>query len=654
MSAAPALVLDFRRTAFQILKPARRRPFLEFAEREVVLPDGPRQGLRFRSDFMPFSRLVLEEYDRPRYRRFFLSGPTQSGKTLLGYIIPAMYHLFEIGESVIFGAPTAEIAQSIYHDRLLPSIRSSRYEEFLPRAGAGSRGGRGLALRFGNGAIARFMGAGGGDHQRSVYPSRVVIMTEMDKMDRPGKASREAGPVAQIEARTSSYGEYARTYGECTMSIEKGSIHQEVMEFGTGGALYFDCPACAKPAPLEREHFQGWQGAPDVVEARAHGRFVCPGCGRPWTESDRRAALRAPRIVAKTQSVDAEGQVVGEPPATNTFGLRWTAGASSFLTQADIAEKEFKADNADDEVRRGLMQFVWARPYSGEMLDFRRLEADQVLRKMTGHARGVMPERAEKVTLFIDVGSYACWWALVAWQADASGHVADFGKIDVPGDRTKGHDPLAVLAALRGFRDSRIAPGWLFGRRPDLVLVDSGYEHEVVYEFVRESGQGRYFASKGFGTSKREHWRAPRASGPGRQVGNEWTVTVQAQGIQLVEVHSDYWKGVIHDGFTAPVGSPGSITLFNWPKTDDAMRKFAQQVTAERRHVEQPVGKEPIVYWVVESRANHYLDCLVGARAAADMLGIKLIPRPPAPKRPAPAAAAAATPNPESRIRTQY
>jgi hypothetical protein len=637
-----------------MLRLAKWRKPLEFAEREIILADGPRQGHRFRADFMPFSRLVLEEFDRSRYRRFFGMGPTQSGKTLLFYQIPALYHLFEIGENIILGGPTAELAYSIYLDRLLPSIRAGRYEDLLPRAGAGSRGGKTLAIRFRNGAVARFMGAGGGDQQRSSYTARVIIMSEMDKMDRPGKASREASPIAQMEARASAFGEYARIYGECTVSIERGSINQETMVYGTGSSVQFDCPACSKPTPLEREDFHGWQAAADLAAARANGHFVCRACGKPWSERDRQEALRRPRLVARSQSVDAEGQVVGEPPATNTFGVRWTAGASRFLSQADIAEREFKADSGDDEVKRGLMQWVWTRPFEGEAADFQRLEADQVLRKMVGHERKVAPKDTQKITLFIDVGSYACWWALVAWQADASGHVMDFGKIEVPNDRARGPNPLAVLGALQGFREHTIAPGWLFGRRPDLILVDSGYEHDMVYKFVQESGQGPYLASKGFGTSKQLRWHAPRVSSHDRQVGNEWTVSLQEGGIQLVEIHSDYWKGVVHDGFQAAVGSPGSITIFNWPKSDDALRKFAQQVTAERRHVERPPGKEAVIYWVVESRANHYLDCLVGCRAAADMLGIKLVP---VGKPPAPPAAAAAAPDGGKRegwLRSRY
>lgn len=621
-----ALALEFRHAAFRLLKPARRRSFLEFAEREIVLADGPKQGARFRCDTMPFSRLIFEEYDRLVYRRSFLSGPTQSGKTLLGYIIPAMYHLFEVGENVILSAPTTELAQSIYHERLLPSIRASRYEELLPKAGAGSRGGRGLAITFRNGATARFMGAGGGDHQRSSYPARVVLMSEMDKMDRAGKGSREAGPVRQIEARTTSFSEYARVYGECTMSTEEGIIHQEVMVFGTGSSVYFDCPHCGKPTPLERENFVGWQDAPDVVAARANARFICPGCTKPWTERDRRAALRAPRFVAKTQSVDDQGYVVGDPPATNTFGLRWTAGASGILTTADIGEKEFRAIDGDEEAKREIMQFTWARPYSTELLDFRKLETDGVLKKIVKIERGVAPALIEKITLAVDVGSYVCWWALVGWRADASGHVMDFGSIDVPQDRQAGRNPLAVLSALRAFRETVIAPGWLFGRQPDQIMVDSGYEHEVVYQFIQESGQGQYLACKGFGRSKRDRWHASRASTETRHIGNEWTVSLQPGGIHLVEIHSDYWKAAVHDGFGQPPGAPGSLTIFSWPPTEFNMKSFARQITAERRHVEQLPGREPITHWVVENRQNHYLDCMVYNRAAADMLGIKLIP----------------------------
>lgn len=644
----PALEVGLR--FWSRLQLPKRRSYLQFAEEELVLTTGPRRGLRFRSDFMPWSRLVLEEYDRGRFRRFFLSGSVQSGKTLIAFVLPVLYHLFEMGESVIIGVPKIDMAQGIYDERILPVIQASRYAALIPTTGPGSRGGRiTSAIRFLNGAVLRFMGAGGGDAQRSSHTARVVILTEIDKMDEAGEASREADPVTQIEKRSQSFGDQALLFGECTLSLESGRIYREVCEYGTDSRPLFRCPHCRRPVPLERSGFGGWQEAPDLPTARARAGYTCPSCSARWTEADRQAALREPLIVSKGQEWNSEaGTVSGELPATNTFGFRWTALASSLLSMADIAEDEYRADHGGNVAdAKALAQFVWAEPYRAEIIDTARPRIETVLQKMTQHERGAIPEGTEKVTMGIDVGSYVVWWTLMAWSRDAQGHVVDFGGIDVP-LQGGAKNPLAIMAALRAFRDNTIFPGW-GGRRPDLVLVDSGYEQDVVYRWVVESGEGRFLACKGYGSSSRNGlWRAGVGQSATRQVGNDWRISVQPSGIRLVEIHSDVWKSAVHDGWAAAHGAPGSLTLFRGSASDPGLRVFARQIVAEQRELDPTPGKEIKIKWVVMSKQNHYLDCNAYARAAADILGIRLL-RVSAPARPSSSPAAAKPPVPARR-----
>lgn len=624
-----ALALDYIEESL----PSRRRTHREFAEQELILPNGPRKGLPFSCDFMPFSAAVLEEYDRGRYSEFYGSGPVQSGKTLIFFVEPALYHLFEVEEDVILGAPVVEMAQAAYLERLLPSIEASRYKRLLPLQGGGSRGGRALFIRFRNGATLRFMGAGGGDQQRSSYTARVVIATELDKMDEAGGASRETDPVSQIKARTSAYGAAARFYGECTMSVKSGRIHREVVDLGTDSRVFLPCLHCGEWVLPERSGLVGWQEAPDVLEARSRAGFQCPSCKKVWTEFDRQRAMRSPRIVAKGQSVTREGAVEGELPRTLKFGFRWNAMASPLLTMADIAQREWTAEQSPKaEDKKAIAQFVWAEPYEADLQDLTRVEADTVLRKMVHHERRAVPEGSTKLTLGVDVGSYVIWWALMAWRKDALGHLVDFGSVDVPHPQG-GKDSASVLAALRALRDGVVHRGW-DGRRPDLALVDSGWERDVVYQFVRESGEPHWLACKGFGSSSRNGvFRPQRVQTEARAGGDGWAVSVQPGGLRLVEVHSDQWKAAVHEGYGAAHGAPGSLTVFRAAVQDPQIRIYARQIAAEVREPDESPNKESGFRWVVISRQNHYLDATAYARCAAAMLGVSLveIPRPVSP-----------------------
>lgn len=78
----------------------RRRTLAEFAEQEIVVTKGPAPG-RFRLDRQSFARLLFAEIESGRWTEINVVGCVQSGKTLIGFVILTLYHLFEIKEAEI-------------------------------------------------------------------------------------------------------------------------------------------------------------------------------------------------------------------------------------------------------------------------------------------------------------------------------------------------------------------------------------------------------------------------------------------------------------------------------------------------------------------------------------------------------------------------
>jgi len=107
-------------------RPSRRRSLRQFAEQEIVVPDGPYAGRRFRCSRQPYSGLWFDAVDSGRWSRCVATGPTQSGKTLSCFVIPLLYHLFEIGETVICGLPDMDMAGDKWREDILPAIDQSR------------------------------------------------------------------------------------------------------------------------------------------------------------------------------------------------------------------------------------------------------------------------------------------------------------------------------------------------------------------------------------------------------------------------------------------------------------------------------------------------------------------------------------------------
>jgi hypothetical protein len=191
------------------LRTPRLRTLEEFAEQEIVLPSGPYAGRRFRGDRHPAGRLWLRELDSGRWQRAFLTGPNQDGKSLLGFVIPTMYLLFERQETVILGVPSLDLVKDKWSIDLRPTIQASQYAEQLPTSGGGSRDGESVLFEFRNGARLRFMTAGGDDQSRAGFTSPNLVVTETDGFDKVGGNSREGDKFSQLVRRTLAFGDRA-------------------------------------------------------------------------------------------------------------------------------------------------------------------------------------------------------------------------------------------------------------------------------------------------------------------------------------------------------------------------------------------------------------------------------------------------------------
>src|SRR5690349_3560741 len=87
------------------MRAPKLRTIEDFAEQEIIIPEGPYAGRRFRCSRHPISRLLFRELDSGRWARSFVTGPNQDGKTLLAFIIPTLWLLFERKETTVVGVP---------------------------------------------------------------------------------------------------------------------------------------------------------------------------------------------------------------------------------------------------------------------------------------------------------------------------------------------------------------------------------------------------------------------------------------------------------------------------------------------------------------------------------------------------------------------
>lgn len=661
----------------------------EFAEQEIVLPSGPHAGRRLRIDRQPCTGLLFDEIDSGRWRRIAITGPTQSSKTLSGSVIPTLYHLFEIGETVIFGLPHMDMAKDKWQLDLLPVIEKTRYRDLLPSKGEGSRGGEiKRGVQFKNGAVLRFMSGGGDDKKRSAFTTRVAVITETDGMDEPGGASREGDKIAQIEARTSAFGSRARIYMECTVSIETGRIWQEFTH-GSQSRIVCPCPHCRDWVTPEREHLIGWQDATNLMQAKANARIACPSCGAAWSEDERIAANAQGncKLLHHGQEIDSAGEISGELPQTDTLGFRWnTANNCLIEAPAEAAAAEFRKLNAPDEdnVEKEICQFKWAVPHKPSGIDLSAISPglieSRIWPRNAEMVRGHVPPETWKLTAAVDLGKRLLHWITLGFSEQADTFIIDYGRIEVASDELG--EERALMLALREFREM-CELGWAAPpqappqaappthptspphtptqperrRVPDQVFIDSGWMPDVAYAFCEESqriARGRYRPTKSYGAGQMRsaRYNQPKQTGAVvKLIGDAYHISQLKDKrtravVELVEINADRWKSWGHARIATPPGQPGSFTLFTPPANQPRVHlAIAKHLTSEKQVQDFEPRQGHFIKWENIHANNHWFDGYMLACCAGHLMGVRLLgevappqkaatrPRPPAPKR---------------------
>ena len=591
-----------------VLAPPRPRSFLRFACEDVRIVTGPRAGELYDPAYMPFHAKILLLFDDPWWYEFWLAGGVQGGKTLASCVVPVLCHLFDRCEDVIFGAPTEDLAYAVWEDKVLPSILASRYASLLPRAGAGSRGGRATELRLRHGPTVRFLGAGGGDVSVISHTAPVVALTEVDRMDVGG--SRDTDPVRRFRARTHAFPPWRRRlYADCTVTVEHGAVWQNAVVRGSDHRAASPCPRCGEWIVPERSLLVWDLEAADEVALAESAGLRCSACAVTWSDADRVAAIGRSLLVARGQRVEG-GEVVGARPRTRRCGVRWTGVHSPARTLGEAAQLEDEVRRRPTvEKEREAAQHFWAElPRLDEEA---ALGEDELLRAVGLVDRGPPGEEAAAVTLGVDVHLRHLDWVCVAWNVTPAGTAVDWGVVPVRHDGAP--TPADVRRELDALREMLLS----WDRGPDLAAVDAGWEMAEVVAFVKAAGLG-WVASKGF-ASKDLPWQPSKRVVYGSKRGDGWRLTRTRRG-KLLEVDVDRWKGVVQRALRRPAGAPGALAL---PRaTPSALRQLAAHLTAERQ-VTGWTRRGPVTRWVQERPDNHLLDALVLACAAADVLGVR-------------------------------
>lgn len=555
---------------------------------------------------VPFER----GFDDPRYRRVVMVTAAQSGKT------EAMLDI--IGSRcdtrpvpLLYVGPSREFLTDQFEPRLM-----ALFDE-APKLKAKLARGKRMkkTLKRVAGVTVRLAHAGSSTALKS-DPAGLALVDEYDEM--LANIKGQGDPLGLVEARGITFADFVTGI---TSTPSQGMVDVETdpdsgLEFwkvvdpddvaspiwrlwqeGTRYHWAWKCPHCGEWF-IPRFKYLTWPKTATPAQARREACIECPRNGCVIEESDKAAMNAAGVYVAPGQTIDEDGNVIGNPPDTSTLSF-WVSGlASPFVTFGERAETYLKAlasgeqDKVQTAINAGFGEVY--TPGGGDVPEWQ-----EVANLKAPYAARTLPDEAVFLTAGVDVQKNRLPFVIRAWGPRATSWLVDAGELwgdtalpdvweDLADLLTQDIDGLPIKLA---FVDSGFRPGKKF----------SVPEHRV-YAFARRFSRF-VFPTKGYARQARPIIRSQIEVRPDGKMSK--------YGLTLFRLDTDHWKSWVHERLRYPQDAPGA-----WFLHEDTTDEYCQQIVSEAR-MTSPTG-QPV--WVQRSRENHMLDCEALAAAAGFQL----------------------------------
>jgi phage terminase large subunit GpA-like protein len=453
------------------------------------------------------------------------------------------------------------------------------------------------------------------------FEARYVFESEADKY--PETVGGYGSPTQMAEMRTRTFWN-RKIVTESTPTDPEGFISKDYAR-SNRGTYWVPCPKCGGYQVLD--FFQvkhrglalmGWpkelQKA-EYIQKNQPAVYECFYC-HAELEERQKAGMIAQGIWSLEQE-EPDGRRPPEMPAVSHMGYWWGGQISPFMTWSEMAAKFFEVHEDREQLKTFYNE--WLGLAWKEVVQQR--PASAVLKLRTSRPALVVPENTLALTIGIDSQRRGFWAVIRAWVLTLDGlreshkirhgFVASFGELEkwVFEDVYRTEQSGIEHRVWSGLIDTG---GGLMGEGEATLTTQ-------VYDWLRRSGRGRLFGSKGSSKSLNgrlairsaiEHYPSGKAI-PGGLV--LWRLDTHA-------LKDFLWAWVENGRFHLDAD------------TDEV---YAAHLAAE---VKERNKRGQLVWTAKPGRDNHLLDCEVMAMATAEAFNVWLLPR-PAPPKPASAPA---------------
>jgi phage terminase large subunit GpA-like protein len=604
------------RAAAAGLRPDPQELVSEWAGRFRIVPDGGAVPGKWRNETSPELVEIMDRLspDDP-CEQVVLMKPSQSGGSAVGENWLGFIMHRAPGPTMYVG-PTVKAAKDWYQEKLGPTIAAT--PELDPRKGGvvapnKSRSGEGSTtdrIRFKGG----FLLLAGANSAATLRQHSIRFMIRDDRSAWTDNADGEGDPKDLSDARLKTYRFFglAKVFDVSSPKFEGEDIDADYKRADMR-RFYMCCKSCGAVTDWDFEDLVHNDGPP----YRAH--VVCPLCKTVHHQTDKRVMKSLARGACWIPTApDADGEV---PPKTIPADeiARWrdrdtghhlirsycmTGFMNSFEHWDALLAGE--ADAGDDPAKiQPFQNSTLGRAYrpKTDVPEWETLAA----RKEGDWRRGVAPAGVLFVVLTADVQADGIYWAYIGfgvgkqtWHLD---HGFAPGTTDVP---FEGAWPKLDLIADRGI---------LFGGihvAPDLIGIDSGYNADAVYAWVKRRHNALALkGDDGWSKPAINRSKSSEIRTHGLQKGK-----AKKHGIRVWMVGTWGLKGalMVYLGRAAKEGESTLPSGFqHYPA--DAEEEYFRHLVSEYVAVDERNGETRRVWR--KRGPNHWLDCNIYAWALA-------------------------------------
>ncbi len=280
----------------------------------------------------------------------------------------------------------------------------------------------------------------------------------------------------------------------------------------------------------------------------------------------------------------------------------------------------------------------------------KELDPKVIATRFNGCPRLAVPAESSRLTAYFDCGKFLHWYIVTAWTEGFGGAVIDYGcwprqarsfflaedarpkLADMPGMIGMTEAQL-VFAGLTAMADEVL--GRTYYRQGggeaklDMVLIDSGFQKDSVFQWVRQAMKYGcpIHPSKGYAKTATTLGVGDWTKRQGERVGHHWKLTTGGKDrTRSVVYDTDVWKSIVYGMLCTPPGDLRAAGLNLFGKDGDTHEMIAHHFAAEyAEEMENKTRGTKFDKWKdrPDRPNNHLWDCAVGAAVAASVAGLE-------------------------------